>query len=155
MKLSCKTCGKPLAANTRKLIARSSGYCLEHANKQKWSAESRAKLAATLEKKWARRLADPAERAAAVESGKRLRAATVQSDELVAKQIAGRRRSFWVPEGYDEFNRQLKQKGFPAAERKAIILAEVEGTPEHARRTVANHIDAQRIRQERDRAQAY
>lgn len=155
MKLSCKTCGKPLAANTRKLIARSTGLCLEHANKQKWSAESRAKLAATLEKKWARRLADPAERAAAIESGKRLRAATVQSDELVAKQIAGRRRSFWVPEGYDEFNRQLKQKGFPAAERKAIILAEVEGTPEHARRTVANHFDAQRIRQERDRAQSY
>lgn len=155
MKLTCKTCGKPLAANTRKLIARSTGYCRTHANKQKWSNESRAKLAATLEKKWQRRLADPAERAAAVASGKRLRASTPQCPEIVAKQIEGRRRSLWVPEGYDEFNRQLKQKGFLAAERKAIILAEVAGTPEHARRTVANHIDAQRIRHERDRLQAY
>ena len=155
MKLTCKTCGKPLAANTRKLIARSTGYCRQHANKTKWSDESRAKLSATLAAKWQRRLTDPAEYAAAVESGKRLRAATVQNDELVAKQNAGRRKSFWVPEGYDDLNRRMKKQGFNTAERKAIILADVEGTPEHARRTVANHIDAQRIRHERDRAQSY
>jgi len=155
MTLVCITCGRELSARTQKRAAKATGYCIEHSNKRKWSPESRAKLAATLTQKWARRLADPVVREAAIESGKRLRAMTVQNDELVAKQNAGRRRSFWVPEGYDEFNRQLKQKGFQAAERKAIILAEVEGTPEHARRTVANHIDAQRIRQERDRAQAY
>lgn len=49
----------------------------------------------------------------------------------------------------------MKRQGFAQAERREIILADVPGTVEHARRTVRNHQDAQRIRAEREKAQAY
>jgi hypothetical protein len=52
-------------------------------------------------------------------------------------------------------NAKMKVGGMPLAERKAVILAEIAGTPENARRAVLNHQDAQRVRHERDVAQSY
>jgi hypothetical protein len=61
----------------------------------------------------------------------------------------------WCPEEYWDLNDKMKAGGMLLAERKAVILAEVEGTPENASRAVANHLDAQRIRHERDVASRY
>jgi hypothetical protein len=90
------------------------------------------------------RMKDPAFRAKLVEAGKRVGALNFWhacTPEAREKARLGIKRVHlaWCPEEYWELNRQLKHKGFLLEERKAIILAEVEGTPEHARRTIANH----------------
>lgn len=62
----------------------------------------------------------------------------------------------WCPlELRDEYRRLIRTKRMSAAEARRVIEADIAGTVEHARRSVANAIDAQRIRHERDRAQAY
>lgn len=61
----------------------------------------------------------------------------------------------WCPPEHWDLNRHLRKSGFVLAERKAIILAMVPGTIEHARRTIANNNDIMRIKEERRKAQAY
>ena len=41
---------------------------------------------------------------------------------MVAKQNAGRRRSHWVPQGYEQLNFKLRRKRIPLAERREIVL---------------------------------
>ena len=105
-------------------------------------------------------LADPARREAYRQQGRDFGKQNFWQFGDEAAQEAGRlavKRAWraWCPEEYWSLADKMKATGIMLDERKAIILAEVEGTPEHARRTVANHIDAQRIRHERDRLQAY
>ncbi|MHA0335806.1 hypothetical protein [Sphingomonas aquatilis] len=121
---TCRDCDKPLSARA---IQRpnSTGYCAKCAPKHHWTPESRARASAARKARWDRELADPELRAKAVESGKRLSAATPRTREIVEKQIAGRRASHWLPEGYEALNRQLKAKGYRAVERKALIAEEV------------------------------
>lgn len=108
----------------------------------------------------AERMKDPAFRAKLVEAGKRVgalnfwHACTPDAREKAREEIR-RAHLAWCPEEFWELNASLKAKGFRLAERKAIILADVEGTPEHARRTIANHQFASELRHARDIAQRY
>jgi len=61
----------------------------------------------------------------------------------------------WCPRELRPAYRELRAKGCSVEEARQALEPEIAGTTAHARRTVANHIDAQRIRHERDRAQSY
>ena len=64
-------------------------------------------------------------------------------------------RTGWCPPEYQVLNRNLSKARVPLDERKAIILAEVPGTVEHARRQIASFNIAQRLRVEREQRDAY
>ena len=106
------------------------------------------------------RLQDPAEveklRAAGRQVG-RHNFAAANAPEARAKASRAIRAAAlpWCPEQYWDLNTMLRRKGLRLAERKAVILALVPGTPEHARIEIANRNLAQRLRAERERAQAY
>lgn len=106
------------------------------------------------------RMKDPAFRAKLVDAGKRVgahnfrHACTPEARERAREEIR-RAHLAWCPEEFWELNQQLKRKGFRLAERKAIILADVEGTPEHARRSIENYEFAGKLKRERDLAQRY
>ena len=61
----------------------------------------------------------------------------------------------WLPDHLIEAYRELTRSGMRAAEARAALEPEIPGTAAHTARVLANFTDAQRIRQERDRAQAY
>jgi len=80
------------------------------------------------------------------------------SPEVKAK--AGRARTETVlgwcpPELRDQYRALVIRKGIPAAEARKIIEADIAGTLEHARRSIANVKLAQRLRVAREKAQAY
>lgn len=106
------------------------------------------------------RMKDPAFRAKLVEAGKRVgalnfwHACTPEARDKAREEIR-RAHLAWCPEEFWELNERLKRKGYRLAERKAIILADVEGTPEHARRMVANKTFAIELKHARDLAQRY
>lgn len=79
---------------------------------------------------------------------------TPEAREQAARAIK-RHHLAWCPEEFWALNEQLRRKGFKLAERKDVILAEVPGTAQHARRQVLNHQTAQILRAEREKAQAY
>ena len=101
---------------------------------------------------------DPAYAARLQEQGRalRLHPSNISAE---ARAEAGRKISAralaWCPLEYRALNDQLRAKGFRLAERKAAILAEVVGTPEHAQRQLANATLAMRLKHERNQAQAY
>jgi hypothetical protein len=106
------------------------------------------------------RMKNPAFRALLSENGKRYGARNLllglaPEVRKRAAETLRRNRMAWCPEEHWGLNRLLKQQGFLIDERKQIILAGVPGTVQHARRTIANITDAMRIKQERERAQAY
>lgn len=106
------------------------------------------------------RMKDPAFRAKLVEAGKRVGAlnfwhACTPEARAKAREEIKRAHLAWCPEEHWELNASLKAKGFRLAERKAIILADVEGTPEHARRLIENAALASRMKHERELAQRY
>lgn len=98
---------------------------------------------------------DPKYRAELVEAGRRVQALCGPDARAKASASMRRRRLGWCPEPLWPLNALLKRKGLLLNERKAAILADVPGTVEHARRSIANVTDAQRIREERERLQAY
>lgn len=104
----------------------------------------------------ARRMEDPEQRAILVNLGK-----TIGRINLQAGQSAETRKKVrahylaWCPEEQWDFNRTLKRKGIPLEERKAIILADVPGTAENARRLIFNEQVRMQIRHERQKAQEY
>lgn len=106
------------------------------------------------------RMKDPAFLAKLVEAGRRVGSSnlrwgcTPEAREKARLKIK-RAHLSWCPEEFWELNASLKAKGFRLAERKAIILADVEGTPEHARRAIANHQFASELKRERELAQRY
>lgn len=61
----------------------------------------------------------------------------------------------WCPVDRLEENRELRRQGFRLDERKRMILETVPGTDDHARLQASNILIGMRIKQERDRAQAY
>lgn len=105
----------------------------------------------------ARSLADPVKRARVVAAGaKNLSAWHRGNDRDWSAWHAARvdRLLSWCPaERRAEYTNLRKYHG--AVEARRIIEAEVPGTLEHARRTIANNNDIMRIREERRRAQAY
>jgi hypothetical protein len=66
-----------------------------------------------------------------------------------------RRAAPWCPIELHPLNKRLRKLGFNEAERRSIILAEVPGTPEHARRAIANADLAMRLKHEREVAGRY
>ncbi|MCH4893985.1 hypothetical protein GO308_12755 [Sphingomonas sp. SFZ2018-12] len=77
--------------------------------------------------------------------------------ELSARrgEINRARHLAWCPREYWALNKSLKRKGFGLAERKEIILAEVAGTAQHAKREVANHQLRMQLKHEREVMNAY
>lgn len=61
----------------------------------------------------------------------------------------------WLPEHLVEAYREMTRKGTPAAVARAALEPEIPGTAAHTARVLANFNDVQRIRQERERAEAY
>jgi hypothetical protein len=62
----------------------------------------------------------------------------------------------WCPEHlWPAYRDMTVRKGMTPAEAREALEPEIEGTLAHARRTIANITDAMRIKQERERAQAY
>lgn len=61
----------------------------------------------------------------------------------------------WCPPALRESYRHLLKKGYLAADARRIIEAEIPETAAHTKRVLANHRDVQRIRAEREQAQAY
>ncbi|TXH12723.1 MAG: hypothetical protein E6R03_12405 [Hyphomicrobiaceae bacterium] len=61
----------------------------------------------------------------------------------------------WCPREFWSLNKQLKASKFTLEERKQIILSEVKGTQQHARRQIENMAIAQKMRAEREAAQKY
>ncbi|WP_156679375.1 hypothetical protein [Sphingomonas profundi] len=59
------------------------------------------------------------------------------------------------PELRPAYHRLVRTKRIPAAEARRIIEAEIAGTIEHARREIASRDLAVRLRQERQRREAY
>lgn len=121
---TCRDCDKQLSARA---ISRpnSTGYCRACAPKHHWTPASRARASAARSDRWARELSDPDLRAKAVASGKRLSEKHPPDRARVERQIAGRRASHWLPEGYEELNATLKRKGCKVDERKVMIAEEV------------------------------
>jgi len=121
---TCRECGRKLTAARPDRVSKT-GLCVDHANKVKWTPESRAKLAAAVRARHARERADPVKMAAKVASGQRLQRDHGSTPEMVAKQSAGRSRTFWCPEAYRGLNRELKRKQIGLAERKQMIATEM------------------------------
>lgn len=61
----------------------------------------------------------------------------------------------WCPDELVPLYRELTRKGCYAAEARAAIEPMIPETEAHTARVLANHRDAQRIRAEREKAQAY
>ncbi|WP_242137358.1 hypothetical protein [Sphingomonas sp. TREG-RG-20F-R18-01] len=61
----------------------------------------------------------------------------------------------WLPDHLIETYRELTRKGTPKDAARAALEPEIPGTAAHTARVLANFTDAQRIRAERERAQAY
>jgi len=61
----------------------------------------------------------------------------------------------WCPVDRLDENRDLRRQGFKLAERKQMILETVPGTDEYARRQMQNIPVVMRLRQEREKAQAF
>lgn len=105
------------------------------------------------------RMKDPAFRAMLVDAGHRFGKPNLVPSSPEQRHRAGqalrRLRLAWCPEEHWALNASLKAKGYRLAERKAIILADVKGTPEHARRTIENATFASRLKRERELAQRY
>ena len=122
------------------------------------AAKARHKAACAAGK--AKQMEDPDALHALRESGRRV-GETRFWDGLAPERLGEERRKrrasrlAWCPEQFWELNQTLKAKGFRLAERKEMILAEVKGTAEHARRQIANITDAQRIRAAREKDQLY
>lgn len=83
-----------------------------------------------------------------------------KSNSREARAQAGRARTetmlgWCPPELRDDYRALLMRRDLSAAEARAIIEQQIPGTQAHAARAIANTVDAQRIREERRRAQAY
>lgn len=83
-----------------------------------------------------------------------------KSSSQDARARAGRahtdRRLGWCPpERRVEYRDLIYKHHMRAAEAREMIEAEIPGTRAHAKRLIRNTIDAQRIRAEREKAQAY
>ena len=111
-----------------------------------------------------------AERERRREHGRKMVATRLHTPEAQAKALAARsvpevkaRRARsvtrtwlpWLPDHLIEAYRDMTRRGVTPAEARAALEPEIPGTAAHTARVLANFTDAQRIRQERDRAQAY
>jgi hypothetical protein len=123
MTRTCLDCPKPLGPF--RPDRPSTGYCRVCAPKHAITPARNARVAEAARQRHARERDDPAKYAAKVASGQRLRDGFSGKPEVVVKQVEGRRRSLWVPEGYEAMNRTLIRKKFKTDERKAIIADEV------------------------------
>ena len=122
MTRSCTDCGIQLSAPRKGKTP--TGRCRSCAPKVKMTLEVRAKLSESVRARHERERHDAVAYAAKVESGRRLRAAFGPTQDMVAKQIAGRRRTHWVPAGYEQLNFKLRRKRIPLDERQSIIRAQ-------------------------------
>ncbi|WP_398457373.1 hypothetical protein [Sphingomonas albertensis] len=175
MSRTCPDCGKVLTAKNK------SGFCAPHLlARRNASAEHQAKAAAGRKlylaipanrealavavRKGMENLS-PAERTRRSEQGKRM-VPTLQSAEVQAKAnspeakaaSASKRTAtmiHWCPADLIPTYRALSKKLGSSRAAREVMAPMIEGTAAHARRTVLNHQDAQRIRHERDRAQSY
>lgn len=120
-----------------------------------WRQQHSAVCAASM----AQRMADPDYREIYVQSGRNFGKKNLQhlSPESRAKAALSTkaRNLSWCPPEYWQLNERLKAKGFLLPERQEIILAEVPGTVQHARRENAKALDAMRFKAARERAEAY
>lgn len=73
----------------------------------------------------------------------------------IGRKQSERRLAWCPPERRGEYMGLLMNRHFPAAEARRIIEADIPGTVEHARRMIANNLDAARMREERRKAQEY
>jgi hypothetical protein len=104
------------------------------------------------------------------ELGRKLGPARLHTPESLAKALAKRaepevkaRRARtltrnllpWLPDHLVETYREMTRKGTSAAVARAALEPEIPVTAAHTSRMLANVRDAQRIRRERDQAQAY
>ncbi|WP_242181566.1 hypothetical protein [Sphingomonas sp. CARO-RG-8B-R24-01] len=111
-----------------------------------------------------------AERERRREHGRKMVATRLHTPESQAKALAARTtpevkarraRSItrtwlpWLPDDLVEAYRALTRSGLSAADARAALEPEIPGTAAHTARVLANVRDAQRIRRERDQAQAY
>lgn len=118
-----------------------------------------ARMGQAVKQGWARRLADPAKREEAKLNALRFGAAgTPPGSE--ARRKGGRTRSekalAWCPpELRAEYRDLCRRRSFRAAEARAILEPIIPGTQAHAKRFIANTNLAMRIKQEREKAQAY
>jgi hypothetical protein len=111
-----------------------------------------------------------AERERRREHGRKMIATKLHTPESQAKALAARsvpevkaRRSLsmartqmpWLPEHLVQAYRDLTRSGVSPADARAALEPEIPGTTAHTARVLANVRDAQRIRRERDQAQAY
>ena len=106
------------------------------------------------------RMKDPEFREKLVQAGrevgsKNIWKASTPEARAKAREAIRRAHLAWCPEEHWELNQKLKRAGYRLEERKQIIAAETPGTTEHARREIENRLFAQRLRQERERAEAY
>jgi hypothetical protein len=172
---ACPDCGKALTAKNK------SGYCAPHLlARRNASPVQKAKVAAARQRYLAipgnrealaaavRRGMEslsPAERARRSEQGKRM-VPTLHSAEVQAKANApetkaasARKRTatmiHWCPADLIPTYRALSKKLASSQAAREAMMPMIAGTEAHARRTVLNHQDAQRIRHERDVAQSY
>lgn len=109
----------------------------------------------------------PEQLARASAHGKRMHAAHLTRPEVVSANLSPEVRSKagmaasitrlpWCPPDLIPLYRYLTaKKRMRAAEARQAMADMIPGTPEYARRSVANALDAQRIRHERDIAQSY
>lgn len=173
----CTVCGKPVSKQSRK------GFCRPCAARRlQTDPEIVATRAAALAEYCARpdviesnrqRLASymanmpAADREARRQHGRQLvkrylstpeNCALVTSPEIRAKATARLRetRLGWCPpEKRAEYQHLVRVGRVPAAEARRIIEAEIPGTLEHARREIANRQLKARLRDERQRQEAY
>lgn len=170
----CKDCAAPVS----KL---STGRCRSCANRIMWAdpAFQERRLAAlrialrtpeAIANKRAARLKLEAERSVDAawkeykrQSGKRLRASYDAHPDAHARNMAKRKqagakvratRLAWCPaDRWDEYQRMRKKVG--AAEARRAIEEEIVGTEAHARLQVARNLVKDRLKHEREQAQAY
>lgn len=104
------------------------------------------------------------------EHGRQMVATKLHTPESQAKALAARsvpevkaRRSLsmartlmpWLPSHLVQAYRDLTRSGLSPTEARVALEPEIPGTAAHTARVLANVRDAQRIRRERDQAQAY
>jgi len=175
MSRSCPDCGKVLQPNNK------SGYCAPHALARRNASPEQKACVAAARRDY---LADPVKRAAYCasirkgmenmsaaerqrrsEQGKRM-VSTLQSPEIKAKCKAPETKAasaakrtatmlHWCPADLIPTYRALSKKLASAQDAREALMPSIAGTAAHARRTVLNNQDAQRIRHERDAAQSY
>ena len=176
MTRSCIDCGGPISRTSK-------GRCLKcSANRMnadpEINARRRAAVAAHFAKPGAKQMRTESlrrwvetmpedERERRRVNGRRLAAEVLSrpdvrqlSNSPEVKARAGRARTETVlgwcpPDLRDQYRALVMRKGIPAAEARKIIEAEIAGTIEHARRSIANVTLAQHLRAAREKAQAY